>query len=540
MKNTLLFLIIFISLNLFSQDKKISIKHADFFEIDEENFPGATIGLGNVFIEVDGATLMCKKVIYYEADNYLQAVGDATLNQGDTIIQTSKYIEYDGQTKQSLSWGDVVLKNQTMTLKTDTLHFDRVAQQLFYNSHGVIEDATNILESETGNYFLNEHKFQAQTDVIITNPDYVLNSNHLDYYTDTGKAYLFGKTTIKGKESFIYAEKGYYDTKADISHFVKNAYILYNDRRIDGDSLYYDRKKGFASATNNIIMTDTINHTILKGNYAEYYQHKDSAFVVNRAVAITKTENDSIYIHGDTLLFTGKPDKRIIRAYHHVKFFKPDLSGKCDSLFSDQAAGLLKMFRKPVLWTENGQITGKLIHILSNTKTEKLDSLKVLENAFLIQKDSIDGFNQIKGRDMFAKFEDNEIRTVDFIGNGEILSYLRKDNPKKDLIGISITTCSKFHVEFLNKEINKIRFFTNEEGKTYPPSELPKNARKLRNFIWRNDERPKTKEDIFIRDLESPDIDPDKKLIRKNLSQQKNIKNSNKNLEDFEEFPDDE
>ncbi|HIE44576.1 MAG TPA: hypothetical protein EYP87_00010, partial [Flavobacteriaceae bacterium] len=356
LKKNILLLFLFVFISITAQDKRIEIIHADFLETDEENYPDATIGLGNVFIEVDGATLRCKKAILYNKNNYLQALGDVILNQGDTIIQTSKYIEYDGKTKQSLSWGDVVLKNESMTLKTDTLQFDRISQQLYYKHHATIEDKTNILESKTGNYFLNTNKFQAETDVIITNPEYVLKSNHLDYYTDTGLAYLYGKSTIKGKESFIYCEKGFYDTKADKSHFTKNAYILYNDRRIDGDSLYYDRKKGFASATMNIIMTDTINHTVLKGNYAEYFQKKDSAFVVKKAVAISKTEKDSIYIHGDTLLLTGKPNKRIIRAYHHVKFFKSDLSGKCDSLHSNQTTGLLKMFKKPILWTENGQI----------------------------------------------------------------------------------------------------------------------------------------------------------------------------------------
>jgi len=488
----------------FSQDKRIQITHADFFDIDEENYPDATIGLGNVFIEVDGATLKCKKAILYTKNNYLQALGDVVLNQGDTIVQTSKYIEYDGKTKQSLSWGDVVLKNQTMTLKTDTLQFDRVSQQLYYKHHATIEDNTNVLESETGNYFLNDSKFQAQTDVVITNPDYVLKSNHLDYYTDSGLAYLYGKSTIKGKESFIYCEKGFYDTKADISHFTKNAYILYKDRRIDGDSLYYDRRRGFASASKNIIMTDTVNHTVLKGNYAEYFQKKDSAFVVDKAVAISKTEKDSIYIHGDTLLFTGKPNRRIVRAYHHVKFFKPDLSGKCDSLFSNQATGLLKMFKKPILWSENGQITGDTIHLLSNVKTEKLDSMKVLGNAFMIQKDTIDGFNQIKGRNMFAKFEKNNIKTVDFIGNGETLTYLR-DEDTTELIGIANTTCSKFHIEFKNQEISEIRYLVNEEGKTYPPSKLPENARKLKDFIWREDERPLTKDAIFNEERKTKD-----------------------------------
>lgn len=496
-----IFFLLFLAVSnvIIAQEKQITITHADFLETDEENYPGATIALGNVFIEVDGATLQCKKAILHNKKNYLQALGNVILNQGDTIIQTSKYIEYDGNTKQSLSWGDVVLKNESMTLKTDTLQFDRVSQQLYYRSHAIIEDDTNVLKSKIGNYFLNSNKFQAQTDVVITNPKYVLKSNHLDYYTDTGFTYLFGETTITGKESFIYTEKGFYDTKADISHFTKNAFILYNDRRIEGDSLFYDRRRGFASASKNIIMTDTINHTVLRGNYAEYFQRKDSAFVVDRAVAISKTENDSIYIHGDTLLLTGKPNKRIVRAYHHVKFFKSDMSGKSDSLHSNQATGLLRMFLKPVLWTESGQITGDTIHLLSNPVTEKLDSMKVLGNAFLIQKDSIEGFNQIKGRNMSAKFDNNEIKTVDFIGNGETLTYLR-DDETTELIGIAITTCSKFHLNFVNQEITDIKYLINVDGKTYPPSELPENARKLKDFVWRENERPKTKDDIFIKD----------------------------------------
>jgi len=476
------------------------IKSADIISIDEENYPEAKIGLGNVFVEIDGATLSCKKAILHEKENFLEAVGNIVLKQGDTITQTSKYINYDGKTKQSLSWGNVVLKNKTMTLKTDTLHFDRVSQQLFYKNRATIEDDTNVLESVSGNYFLHQNKFTAKTDVVITNPDYVLKSNHLDYYTDSGLAYLYGKSTIKSDESFIYGEEGFSDTKAGKSHFTKNAYILYDDRRIDADSLYYDKNKAFASATNNIVITDTINKMVLKGNYAEYFQKLDSAFVTKKALAISETKEDKLYMHGDTILLTGKPENRILRAYHHVKFFKSDLQGKCDSIHSNQKTGLMRLFKKPVLWTENGQITGKVIHLLSNTKTEKLDSLKVLEDAFLIQKDSIAGFNQIKGRDMFAKFKDNAIEVVDFIGNGEVLAYIREDNAEKDLFGISKTTCSKIRFIFENKKIKMGRFFIDEETITYPPSQLPENARKLKDFIWREEERPKVMEDIFIRD----------------------------------------
>ena len=38
------------------------------------------------------------------------------------------------------------------------------------------------------------------------------------------------------------------------------------------------------------------------------------------------------------------------------------------------------------------------------------------------------------------------------------------------------------------------------DGKTYPPSMLPEEVKKLKGFIWRESEQPKKMEDIFIID----------------------------------------
>ncbi|MCK5637986.1 MAG: hypothetical protein KAH67_04700 [Flavobacteriaceae bacterium] len=481
----------------FAQGKRITIVHSDNSSIDEEKLPGATILLGHITIKHEGITLKCKKAIHYKSDNYIKAFGDVVLNQGDTIIQTSRYTEYNGNTQKALSWGNVVIKDPQMTLRTDTLNFDREKQVLYYKYGATIRDSINTLTSDTGNYYLENNKFQAISDVVLTNPDYVLNSNHLDYYTNNGKAFLYGSSTIISNDNLIYCEKGFYDTKQNISHFTKNARIEYNDREIKADSLYYDRNTGFASASKNIQIIDTLNNSLLLGNYAEYFEKLDSAFVVNRAVAITNTNTDSLFIHGDTLLVTGKPDKRIIRAFHHVKFFKSDMSGKCDSIHSNQASGLTQMFKDPILWSNESQITGDSIQLLSNTETEKLDSLKVLQNAFIIQKDSI-GYNQIKGRNLYGKFEDNDLRFINIIGNSEVIQFVRNEN--KTLIGINKTTCSRISFILKDSEIQSAKFSEQADGETFPPSKLPENVRKLRGFKWRGDERPLTKEDIFKKD----------------------------------------
>lgn len=490
-------LFLFATMSLSAQGSKITIVHSDNSTIDEAKLPGATILLGKVHIIHDGVSLKCKKAVHYKSQNYIKAFGNVILNQGDTIIQTSDYTEYNGNTKKALSWGKVKIKDPTMTLTTDTLNFDRSKQMLFYRTGATIRDSINVLTSNSGNYLLENNKFQAFSDVVLTHPEYVLNSEHLDYYTKSGQAYLYGPSTIVSDENQIYCEKGFYDTKSNISHFTKNAKIDYNDREIKADSLYYDRNIGFATATNNIQITDTINHVILKGNYAEYFEKLDSAFVIKKALAILNTHQDSIFMHGDTILSTGKPDNRVIRSYHHVKFFKSDMSGKCDSISSKIAIGLTEMFKDPVIWSNESQITGDSIRLLRNIETDQLDSLKVLNNTFIISKDSI-GFNQIKGRNLFGKFEENDLRYVHIVGNGELIHFVR--NESNALIGIEKTVCSEIEFIFREGKVENAIFKVAPEGTTHPPSELPENVRKLRGFKWREDEKPLSKEDIFIQD----------------------------------------
>lgn len=484
----------------FSQSKKIKYTAEDQFA-DEKKYPGATVLLGKVVMTHDGAVLTSQKALYYREKNFFKAIGNVIIKQGDTITQTSDYADYDGNSRQALSWGNVVLKDPRMTLTTDTLHFDRLQQKLYYQNHATIIDPTNTLKSKRGNYYLQTNKFTATTRVTVKNPQHFLESNHLDYYTDSGYAYLYGPSTITNSQNKnrIYSERGFYNTKTDISYFVKNAKLFLKDRTIEGDSLFYDKRKGFATATKNIKVIDTVQSVVTKGNYAELYEHKDSLFIVDKAVAISLMDKDSLYTHGDTLLVTGKPQNRIIRIYHNVKIFKSDLQGKCDSLHTNQATGITKMYRNPVLWSGKNQMTGDSIQLISNTKTEQLDSLKVLGNGLIVQKDSLstDSFNQIQGRNIYGKFIDNEIRTLLVKGNAIAINH--NTNNKGVIETITKQICSNIEFTLENNEVISIKCLKKTEAKTYPPSLFPEEEKKLKGFIWREDEQPKVMEDIFIK-----------------------------------------
>ena len=474
----------------------IVIENSDFSDLNEIELPGAFLLTGNVRAVHDGVVLTCNKAYYYKNENYIKAFGDVQMVQGDTLYLNGKYAEYNGNVKQAFATGNVVMRSPEMSLVTDTINFDRVKQEAYYNSNGTIVNKENTLKSKSGRYYLTQKKYQFLTSVVLTNPQYVIKSNHLDYYTNSGHSYLFGPSTITGKENFIYTEKGFYDTKKNKAHFVKNSYIKYNDRLIKGDSLYYDRNQEFASATRNVKITDSINKAIIKGHYGEVYRNKDSLFITKRASVRTLMEQDSMFIHGKRLVVTGKQGERVIRGYNNVRFFKTDMSGKCDSLHSDQKRGLTQLIGRPILWNFDNQLTGDVMHLIGNNKTEKLDSLKVLNNAFIISKDTIGtGFNQVKGLNLYGKFRDNKLYEVDIVKNTEVIYYLRND--EQELIGINKNSSSKINMILDGKTIETITFFNNVDGEIYPEAELPENTRKLRGFVWRDDERIKTKEDIF-------------------------------------------
>ena len=507
MKRIFFLLLTFSTLFSFSQTeeketRKIEYK-AEIQEADEEKYPGATVLIGNVRMNHEGIDLTCQQALYYRKQNFFKAIGNVLIKQGDTITQTSDYADYDANAKQALSWGNVVLKDPTMTLTTDTLQFDRINQKLYYQSYATIKDETNTLKSKYGNYYLEDKKFIATTRVTVVNPEHNLESEHLNYYTETGHTYLYGPSTITNtqNENRIYCEKGFYDTKTDISHFLDNAKIYSKERTIEGDSLYYDKKRGFASATNNIQIIDTVQNFISRGNYAELFELKDSLYIIKKAVAISIIDKDSMFIHGDTLLVTGKPKKRIVRTYHNVKIFKSDLQGKCDSIHTNQTTGYTKMYRNPVIWSDQNQITGDSIYLQSNTETENLDSLKVFNNAFIISKDSLskDDFNQIKGRNMYGKFLENKLKTLFVEGNAESV-YFNRNEETGVLETITKEISSNIEFVFDNGEIETIKYLKASEGKTYPPSMFPDEDRKLKNFIWREDEQPKKMQDIFIVD----------------------------------------
>ena len=503
------------------ETKIIEIIQAGGSTQDQQKFPGANILVKKDNIRVhlfhEGALIKSNISYFYPKLNFFKANGNIIFTQGDTLKMTCDYIEYDGTKKLAKAWGSVLLDRGDVELKTDTLYLDRENSEAYYNTFGTILDEQTKLTSNRGIYFMNFKKYRFISDVKIDDPEYKLKSQQLDYFTESKMAFFHGKTSIIGKDYNIYCETGSYNTKLQKGNFQKNAIILYNNKEIKGDSLYFDNEIDYAAATNNISIIDTLNKSVINGHYGEIFKARDSAIITQRALAVNIVDQDSLYIHADTLVATGPSEKRILRGYYDVRIFKSDLRGKSDSIHLNQKSGLIKMLklpltrkenqifsesqknaRNPILWFGKSQMSGDKIFLTSDINTQKLDSLKIIGNSWIIEKDSIGeaGFNQIKGVLLDGLFKNGELSEIEITKNTEVIYYMYSDEDN-ELIGIDKTTCSRLKMITEDNQIKDITFFVSPDGELLPEKDLPINERKLKGFIWRDEERPKNISDLF-------------------------------------------
>ena len=518
-------LLIIFSLSLTAQNSKIpkiiEIRQAGGSTQDQEKFPGANILFKTpnkrVKLFHEGALIESDKAYFYSKNNYFRAMGDVIFTQGDSLQMTCNTIEYDGKTKTAIAIGNVDLKKSDMTLKTEKLNLDRVNDKAFYNTKGIVVDSASTLTSQRGTYFMAENKYRFTSDVTILNPKYIVNSEQLDYFTELKQAYLYGNSKIKGENYTIFCERGFYDMQREKGVFKENATLYYDDKIIKGDSLYFESEHDYASASKNVSIVDSLNNSIITGHYAEIFKAKDSAIITRRAMAINIVDQDSLFIHADTLVATGPQEKRILRGYYDVRILKSDIRGRSDSLYLDQSIGLTKLLSRPltnqqeqifteadrnganpVLWFGESQMSGDKIFLLSDLVTRKLDSLKITGNIFIIEKDtlSVGGYQQIKGGILNGAFKGGRLDNIVITKNTEMVYYLYNDEDLQ-LIGIDKTTCSALQMNFNDGQIENITFLVSPNGDVYPEEELPLNDRTLKGFIWRITEKPETIEDLF-------------------------------------------
>ncbi len=496
---TLLLLFCFVFSNKISGQniKKIEIINAETLEFDKSKDIKAYRLIGKVVLKHEGAYMFADSAYNYTERNAFDAFGHIHIEQGDTLHLYGDFLKYDGETKLADVFGNVRLIDKQVNIETDRLIYDLKNKTAFYNDSAVSRSSEGrILKSRKGYYYSKSKEFAFKTNVVIEDPQYTIYSDTLIFNTETEISRFFGPTTIVSKENTLYFERGWYDTKNDISEFSKNAKMVSKSQTIKGDKLFYDRNKGYGKGIGNVELIDTLENIVVRGQFAETFREIEQYLVTDRMVFIQILDGDSLFMHADTLLATQIEDeKRLIRVFYNVRFFKSDMQGKCDSLTYNTADSIMSMFFLPVIWSEKNQITADSISILM--KDGKAQLLRMRNSSFIVSQEDTTRYNQIKGKNMNGYFKDNKLHRIDVFNNGQTIYYPKDDS--NDLLGANKTECTDMRIYVHEGKVSRIMFINHPEGTLYPNHKVSPSEMILSGFQWLNWLRPKDKDDIFNR-----------------------------------------
>ncbi len=109
--------------------------------------------------------------------------------------------------------------------------------------------------------------------------------------------------------------------------------------------------------------------------------------------------------------------------------------------------------------------------------------------AFIIARDTLIQYNQVKGRRITAYFNaDSKLDNTLVEGNGESIYFAKKDDSKP--IGMNYVQASRMRLHFRENQVKRIAFVGSPDGVLRPPKEVTADNRELDGFNWREKERP--------------------------------------------------
>jgi len=467
-------------------------------EFDNSINNGAFKLSGNVEFEHEGTKMYCDSAYYYPNTNSFDAYGNIHIIQSDTINLYGDILNYDGNTRIAIITGNVLLSVKDQTeLRTESLSFDLKNNIGYYNKSAQITRDINKLTSKIGYYYTRKNTYFFKENVKIENPDYTIYSDTLEYNTKTNIAYLKGKTKIITQDTtIILCEDGWYNMDTDISSLRKNVIIKSNKgQNIVGDSIYYNRKLKDAYAFNNVVLNDTTQNLILKGNYAHYNEITGYSLLTKNALMIQYSNKDSLFIKADTLIsIKDTSNNRIFKAYYKVKLYKSDFQGKCDSAIFTTIDSTFYLYKEPIIWTGDNQLTAEIIEIAIKNKT--VDQLRLKKLAIIANKVDSFKYNQIKGNLVTCYFKNDSLYKIDISGNCETIYYPEDNN---EIIGINFAKSSYITIYISENKIDKIKFSGQPEASLYPLEKAPIEKTQFSDFKWMEELRPKNKYELLIK-----------------------------------------
>jgi lipopolysaccharide export system protein LptA len=495
---------------------------------DSMTFKGATriADLYSDVVLVSGEKKLFTNKLNYNLNTKLATYTTKSTLADNRTQMTSRRGQFNVGTNEAFFKDQVLVSDKDFDLKTDTLKFDTrlniatfLAPTLIY-----LRDSAQFY-TEGGHYDLQNDKAEFTRSPQYQKGNQTALSDTMYYDGKTNIVLLKGNASTKDSTRSAKATTIRYNRKTEESWLEGNAHfedekqvvdsdtILYNGKSktyatrgrakivneaqfLEADRVDFDSKDSVGVAIGRVFWRDTSAKTTLRCDSMTYDQRRDYIKAGGGRPTLTSlVDNDTLWLRADTIItFKADPkdSARTMLAYYKVRMYKQDFQSVCDSLSYTQKDSLFRFFYDPIIWSDTSQMTADTMRML--LKDKKLDRVYLKNNSFIINSKDEQYFNQIKGREVTAYFENDNLRRMNVDGNAESVYYVLDDSDA--YVSVNKMLCSAMLVLFGDNKVEGIRFYTQPKAKMTPMKQADHEALKMKGFRWEIKRRPTGLKDL--------------------------------------------
>jgi len=494
---------------------------AEHYNFEDRDSSGKFISLaGNAKVQQERTFFDADSIVLNQKENFLEAFGHVHINDADSVHTYADYLKYYGKDKKAFLKNNVRLTDGKGTLTTNDLDYDVGIKMGTYHNGGKIVNRKTTITSRDGYYYGDTRDVYFYNKVEMNSPDTKIFTDTMLYNINTEITNFISPTTIFNGKRRVFTKEGFYDTKTKKAQFAKRSCIDDSTYTLCADDMAFEDSTGKAQFRGNAVYRskDSLSGFDLIANDIKTNSKTKTILATEKPILLLKQENDTTYISADTLFsarftqlqkvknipilrdtskgnYTVKFDKdssndRYFEAYNHVRIFNDSLQAIADSMFYSSTDSILRLFKNPIAWAQDNQITGDTMYLfIKNRNPEKM---VVFENAMAISKVNGNFFNQLRGNNITGYFRGEHIDILKTKGSPAQNVYYAQDEQKK-LVGVNQSAADVINIEFINNKPEKVIFINNLQGTMFPLNQVNHSDLQVKGFKWLIDLRPKSK-----------------------------------------------
>lgn len=199
--------------------------------------------------------------------------------------------------------------------------------------------------------------------------------------------------------------------------------------------------------------------------------------------------SDSIAL-ADTLVVEDPKDTTkigFLEAIRNVRIYKKNMQIVCDSLLYSDLDSLGRLYVEPIIWQDiTRQYSADSISVV--VKGNGMEKASLMSNAFIHIQEDDTHYDQIKGTEMLAFFDDKgTLERFDVLGGASALFYIEENEA---LATVNKPESKMLSATFKDGNIQKIHYYDQVKNDAYPIVQLSSEDHQLKGFSWQSEKRP--------------------------------------------------